>query len=47
MGIRDAHYLLENAGLKVIMKGKGVVKKQSIPQGSEIYPGRKIWIDLG
>lgn len=47
MGIRDALYLLERAGLKVIMKGKGVVKKQSIPEGSTINQGRTIWIDLG
>jgi len=46
MGIRDAIYLLERAGLKVIIKGKGVVKKQSIPQGSTVSPGRTIWIDL-
>ena len=30
MGLKDALYILENAGLEVSFKGRGSVKKQSI-----------------
>jgi cell division protein FtsI (penicillin-binding protein 3) len=34
MGAKDAMFLLENAGLEVILKGRGRVKSQSIPAGT-------------
>jgi cell division protein FtsI (penicillin-binding protein 3) len=46
MGLRDAMYLLENAGLKVIVKGRGKVTGQSIPPGSRIVRGATIVLDM-
>jgi cell division protein FtsI (penicillin-binding protein 3) len=34
MGLKDALYLLENAGIKVNYEGTGVVKHQSVPPGT-------------
>ncbi|MBK7959342.1 MAG: PASTA domain-containing protein [Bacteroidetes bacterium] len=39
MNLRDAIYLLENAGLKVEIVGTGKVKEQSIPEGAIIKKG--------
>ena len=36
MGLRDALYLLENAGLRVDYNGKGTVKSQSIAPGTPL-----------
>jgi len=36
MGMRDAVYLAENNGLKVVCKGYGRLVRQSIPAGSSI-----------
>ena len=47
LGARDAVYLLEAAGLKVQLSGKGRVKKQSIAPGSKIARGSKCIIELG
>jgi len=46
MGVKDAVYLLENAGLKVIIHGRGKVLKQSIPPGSRIVKGQKIKLTM-
>ncbi|MFC2080983.1 penicillin-binding protein [Bacteroidota bacterium] len=46
MGIKDAVYLLENAGLKVIVQGRGKVMEQSLPPGSRIYRGQKIILTM-
>lgn len=47
MGARDAVYLLESAGLKVQIKGKGQVKRQSIPAGAKVKKGSYCIIELG
>lgn len=47
MGARDALFLLENAGLKVVLTGRGRVKKQSLFPGSVINKGSTIYITLG
>jgi cell division protein FtsI (penicillin-binding protein 3) len=36
MGLRDALYLLENAGLRVKYEGQGSVKSQSITPGTPL-----------
>jgi cell division protein FtsI (penicillin-binding protein 3) len=36
MGLRDAIYLLENRGLKVLLEGYGTVTYQSLPPGTSI-----------
>ena len=46
MGLRDAVYLLENAGLKVGVVGTGKVVMQSIPAGQAIGKGTYITIRL-
>lgn len=47
MGLKDAMYLLENAGLNVKFFGVGRVQKQSITQGVSIKKGNVITIVLG
>ncbi len=46
MGLRDALFVLENAGLKVRFNGKGIVRKQSISPGIKISEGNEILIEL-
>ena len=47
MGARDATYLLESAGLKVQIRGKGQVKRQSVPAGTKARKGSNCIIELG
>jgi cell division protein FtsI (penicillin-binding protein 3) len=42
----DAIALLENLGIKVIIKGYGKVKKQSVDPGATIYKNLTIYLDL-
>src|SRR5208283_4365631 len=46
MGLKDAIYMLENEGLKVIVSGKGKVATQSIAPGSIIIKGSVIDLSL-
>jgi cell division protein FtsI (penicillin-binding protein 3) len=46
MGLRDAIYLLENQGLRVKIKGRGMVKSQSLQAGVRISEGQQIEIVL-
>ncbi|MBL0065898.1 MAG: transpeptidase family protein [Bacteroidetes bacterium] len=46
MGLRDALYILENAGLNVRINGKGWVTRQSIQAGSRVKKGQQILIEL-
>ncbi len=46
MGARDAVYVLENMGLKVILKGRGIVKEQSIKPGMRIKKGNTVYLRL-
>ncbi len=45
MSIKDALYLLENAGLSVRISGYGRVREQSLPAGTPLT-GQKIWLSL-
>lgn len=47
MGASNAIYLLENAGLKVKIKGIGKVEKQSLKPGSSYRPGQTVYLLLG
>ncbi len=47
MSFRDAIYLLEKSGLRVEHTGKGRVKEQSLPPGTKVSGGGKIYIRLG
>lgn len=46
MGARDAVYLLENAGLRVSISGRGKVVSQDIPAGSFYQRGQRIGLVL-
>jgi cell division protein FtsI (penicillin-binding protein 3) len=46
MGLKDALPLLENNNMIVIVKGKGKVKKQSIPAGRPCKKGSEIILEL-
>lgn len=46
MGLRDAVYLLEKAGLHVIVTGKGKVATQSIEAGTKAEKGSMIYLGL-
>lgn len=47
LSVKDALYLLEEKGLRVIIVGKGKVLKQSLKPGSEVVKGKQIEIILG
>lgn len=44
MGLRDALFVLENAGLKVGVSGAGMVQSQSVNPGTEVREGS--WIQI-
>ena len=46
LGAKDAVYLLENAGLRVAILGKGSVRKQSIAPGTRIVRGERIVLEM-
>lgn len=46
MGLKDALFLLENMGLEVTVKGRGSIRKQSIPVGSRVKEGDKVSLEL-
>ena len=46
MGIKDAVYLLENEGYKVVFKGSGRVSSQSPTAGSPLEKGKLITLTL-
>lgn len=47
MGARDAVYMLEKMGLKVHITGRGDVKGQSIPAGTQLHDGMACRLELG
>ena len=46
LGLKDAVYLLENKGLKVLASGRGKVIYQSLTQNSDFNKGQSIKIEL-
>ncbi|NQV52039.1 MAG: transpeptidase family protein [Flavobacteriales bacterium] len=46
MSAQDAVYLLENAGLKVQLRGRGMIKKQSVAPGEAVTRGQQITLEL-
>ena len=46
MGARDAVYLLESRGLKVIIKGRGKVHQQSIAYGKPYHRGTRVTLEM-
>jgi cell division protein FtsI (penicillin-binding protein 3) len=47
MGLKDALYLLENIGVKVVVKGRGKIINQSIPAGTPLTKGFTVLVQLG
>jgi len=47
MGLKDALYLLENMGVKVVARGKGKINNQSIPVGTPLTKGFTVLVELG
>ena len=46
MGARDAVFLIESRGARVVLKGRGKVKHQSKPAGTQMRKGEKITLEL-
>jgi cell division protein FtsI (penicillin-binding protein 3) len=46
MGAKDALYILEKIGLKVVINGAGKVKNQSIPAGNRLIKGAQITLEM-
>lgn len=46
MGARDAVFLIESRGARVVLKGRGKVRQQSKPRGTKIHKGEKIILEL-
>ncbi|MBN2274047.1 MAG: transpeptidase family protein [Bacteroidales bacterium] len=46
LGAKDAVYLLENAGLKVVIQGKGSVRRQSLMPGTRVNKGERIILEM-
>jgi len=47
MGLKDALYLLESLGVKVVERGKGKILSQSIPAGTPLEKDWTIYVELG
>jgi cell division protein FtsI (penicillin-binding protein 3) len=47
MGAKDAICVLENAGLKVTVRGAGKVRTQSLTPGGRFRKGQRITITMG
>ncbi|MEN8227055.1 MAG: penicillin-binding protein [Bacteroidota bacterium] len=46
MGLKDALYLLESKGMKVVVDGRGTIRKQSVQPGSMIKKGAVISLNM-
>jgi len=46
MGLKDAIYLLEKNGLRVIVQGKGVVVRQSVEPGIAVPRGTEVMLEM-
>lgn len=46
MSAQDAVFLLENSGLKVQLRGRGMIKKQSVAPGEVVRRGQQITLEL-
>lgn len=46
MGLKDALYLLESSGIKVVVNGRGTVRKQSVRPGERISRGMEVRLNM-
>ncbi len=47
MALKDALYILESLGVNVIVKGRGIIKEQSVKPGTQIKKNQRITLYLG
>jgi cell division protein FtsI (penicillin-binding protein 3) len=47
LGLKDALFMLENLGMKVVIKGKGKVISQSVETGKQVVKGMVVYVELG
>jgi cell division protein FtsI (penicillin-binding protein 3) len=46
MGLKDALYLLESGGIRVVVNGRGTVRKQSVQAGVRISKGMEVTLNM-
>jgi len=46
MGLRDAIYQLERLGLRVVAKGRGTVRSQSVNPGEPVIKGSTVYLEM-
>jgi len=46
MCLKDAIFLLENVGLKVVVNGRGTVRRQSIQPGTRVRRGENVVLEM-
>jgi cell division protein FtsI (penicillin-binding protein 3) len=46
MGLKDALYLMESAGIRVVADGRGTVRRQSVNAGARIQIGMEIRLEM-
>jgi len=46
MGLKDALYLLESNGIRVVVNGRGTVRKQSVQAGARISKGMEVKLNM-
>lgn len=46
MGLKDALYLLENSNVKVVVKGRGKVRSQSLEPGKQLTDNQSVVVEL-
>ena len=46
MGLKDALYLLESRGIRVVVDGRGTVRRQSVQPGTRLTSGMEIRLNM-
>jgi cell division protein FtsI (penicillin-binding protein 3) len=46
MGLKDALYLLESHGIRVVVNGRGTVRQQSVQAGARISKGMEVRLNM-
>ena len=46
MGLKDALYLLESSGIRVVVNGRGTVRRQSVQAGARISNGMELKLNM-
>jgi len=46
MGLKDALYLMESRGIRVVVDGRGTVRQQSVQAGTRLRTGMEIRLNM-